>query len=178
MGDEPVLPSELITSVKHSMLHAIECDEIASEEDLEHLIRFMFEFSERDFFLYCPLSNGANQFVLDAEFRGVLTIELTEMRYYPHPNFQHDYVKIDRTEPLWDWEREVRETSPEFVRCTLKLTERWRRKLELQEALADQEEKKEPENPLILKPSMFGLGLDLPKALKWFQRWKNNNPKK
>lgn len=178
MDDEPVLLSELITSVKHSKLHAIECDEIASEEDLDHLIRFMFEFSERDFFLYCPLSNGANQFVLAAEVHGVLTIALTEMRYYRHPNFQRDYVKIDREEPLWDWEKEVRETAPEFMRCTLKLTERWRRKLELQEALADQEEKKEPESPLILKPGMFGLGLDLPKALKWWQRRKNNGPNK
>ena len=160
------------------MFHVIESDEIASEEDLDYLIRFMFEFSERDYFLFCPVSNGVNQFVLAAEIHGVLNISLTEMRYFPHTSFDHDYIKLDREERLWDWEKEVRETSPEFMRCTLKLTERWRRKLELHEALADQEANKEPASPLILKPGMFGIGLDLPIALKWWQRRKQNGPNK
>ncbi|MDW7772465.1 MAG: hypothetical protein SCH71_06185 [Desulfobulbaceae bacterium] len=178
MDDELSFPDHLITEVKRSMFHDIECTDIGSEEDLHNLVRMMFEFSERDFFLYCPASSGVNQMVLAAEVHGVLSIVRTEKCYYPHPNSKHDYVKIDRKEPLWDWEKEVRETAPEFLRCTLKLTDRWRRKLALKEALSEQEANKDEESPLILKPTMFGFGIDLQKALKWLKSRKKNGPNK
>ena len=169
-------PEELVTDVKKSYFYLLESSDITSEEDLDHLIRFMFEFSDRAFYLVSPVSQGCNHFVLSAEQHGVLNLVRTERHYYPHPNYKRDYIKIDKDPPVWDWEKEVKEKSPEHIRCTMELTERWRRKLELREALSETSEKESEESPLILKPNMFGIGLDLPTAAKWFKRKFGKSP--
>ncbi len=176
MDEELIFPKELSTDVKRSFFHVIECDDIESEEDLSHLVRVMFEFSDRKFYLFCLKSQGANSFILNAEQHGVINIKRTELQYYPRPNSDKNYIKIDKPVPIWEWEKEVRENSPEFIRCTIELSERWRRKLELKEALEDTTENKEDENPMILKPSMFGIGIDLHKAKKWLNRKFSKRP--
>lgn len=166
--EEERFPDHLITSLRRSQFHSIENGDIATEENLDQLINLMFHYPERDFYLFASKDSGVNHLVLSAEQLGVLRIEVTEMQYYPHPNYKHDWIKIDKPDPTWDWEKEVRENSPEFMRCTLKLTDRWRRKLDLQEALADSKSE-EGQNPFLLKPSFYGLGIDLPKAWKWLK---------
>lgn len=171
--EEICFPEGLATDVKRSQFYDIDNSDIATEDDLNQLVDLMFIFSEREFFLFGLKSQGANPLVLNAERHGVLYIERSETQYYPHPNFKSDWIKIDKPNPIWDWEKEVRETAPEYVRFTLKLTERWRRKMELREALSDSQES-EDKNPLLLKPSLFGFGVDLPKAWKYLkERWRN-----
>jgi hypothetical protein len=165
-------PEELATDVKPSQFYVIENSDIATEADLNRLIELMFLFPERDFFLYGLKEQGANHLVLSAEHHGVLRIERWETQYYPHPKYKRDWIRIDKPNPIWDWEKIVRETSPEFIRFTLKLTERWRRKTELQEALSESK-KPEDKSPLVLKPSFYGVGIDLPKAWRWLkEKWK------
>ena len=44
--------------------------------------------------------------------------------------------------------------------------------MELREALSESQQP-EDKNPLLLKPSFFGVGIDLPKAWKWLkEKWK------
>ncbi len=150
MDGELRFPEELSTDVKKSYFYLIESSDITSEEDLDHLIRLMFEFSDRAFYLVSPATQGTNHYVLSAEHHGVLKLVRTERQYYPHPNFKRDYIKIDKENPEWDWEKEVRENAPEHIRCTMELTERWRRKLELGEALSENRQKESDESPLIL----------------------------
>lgn len=170
--EEMRFPEELATDVKYSQCYVIENGDIATEDDLNQLVELMFLFPERDFYLFGLKEQGANHLVVGAEHHGVLRIERSETQFYPHPNFKRDWIKIDKPNPVWDWAKEVRETSPEFIRFTLKLTERWRRKMELREALSESQ-KPEDKNPLLLKLSFYGLGIDLPKAWKWLkEKWK------
>ncbi|NQY25825.1 MAG: hypothetical protein HRT92_01450 [Piscirickettsiaceae bacterium] len=168
MDKELKFPEELSTNVERSFFYTIENNDIKSDNDLSFLIRIMFEFSDRKFYLFCLKSQGASSYVINAEQHGVINIKRTELQYYPHPKFDHDYIKINKTNPAWGWEEEVIKDSPEFIRCTLELTERWKRKLELKEALDNTTDSEANGSPIILKPSIFGIGIDLPKALKWF----------
>jgi hypothetical protein len=171
MSEEELrFPEKLATDVKRSHFHVIENSDIATEESLNRLVELMFIFPERDFYLFGLKAQGANHLVVSAERHGVLRIERWETQYYPHPNFKRDWITIDKPDSVWDWEKEVRETSPEFIRFTLKLTERWRRKMELREALSELQ-KPDDKNPLLLKPSIYGVGIDLPKAWKWLKTW-------
>jgi hypothetical protein len=43
--------------------------------------------------------------------------------------------------------------------------------MELREALSELQ-KPDDKNPLLLKPSIYGVGIDLPKAWKWLKTWK------
>jgi hypothetical protein len=169
--EEMRFPEELATDVKRSQFHVSENSDIATEDNLNQVVELMFLLPDRDFYLFGLKEQGANHLVVSAEHHGVLRIERWETQYYPHPNFKRDWIKIDKPNPVWDWEKEVRETSPEFIRFTLKLTERWRRKMELREALSESQ-KPEDKNPLLLKPSFYGVGIDLPKAWKWLKKWK------
>jgi len=170
--EELRFPGELASDVKRSQFYVIENGDISTDEDLNRLVELMFEFPERSFYLFAPKGECENHLVVGAEHHGILRIERWETQYYPHPNFKRDWIKIDKPNPVWDWEKEVRASSPEYIRFTLKLTERWRRKLELREALAETE-KPEDTNPLVLKPSFYGIGIDLPKVWKWVtKKWR------
>ncbi|MDH3378860.1 MAG: hypothetical protein OEQ39_18190, partial [Gammaproteobacteria bacterium] len=114
MDEEIRFPEELATDVEKSYFYLIESSDITSEEDLENLIRLMFEFSDRAFYLVSPAASGANHFVLSAEQHGVLKLVRSERNYYPHPNFKRDYIKIG-VEPEWDWEKKVKENEPEHI---------------------------------------------------------------
>jgi hypothetical protein len=161
-------PEELATDVKLSQFYTIENSDIATEDDLDRLVELMFHYPERNFYLFGLKEQGANHIVVSAEQHGILRIERYETQYYAHPKFERDWVKIDKRNPKWDWEKNVIENSPEYIRFTLKLTERWRKKMELGEALSAAEPK-EDKNPLLLKPNFFGMGIDLPKAWDWLK---------
>ena len=70
----------------------------------------------------------------------------SERRYYKHPKFQRDYVRIvpNGEQYNWDWQRDVVEKGPEFSRVTLKLSARKRdemdawRKVQMEEHFRQQ----------------------------------------
>lgn len=97
-----IFPEELATDVRRSEFHVIENSDIASKEDLDRLVRLMFEYPERNYYLFAPKDHGANSLVLGAEKHGILRIDRVELRYFPHPNFERDYIKIDKPEPVWN----------------------------------------------------------------------------
>lgn len=69
-----------------------------------------------------------------------------ELRYYRHPKFERDFVQIlqPQNEYKWEWQEEVVEKGPEFMRTRLELSERKKRELEawqkvqLEESYRDQ----------------------------------------
>ena len=166
--EELRFPEGLATDVKRSKFYTIENTDISTEEDFNHLVELMFQYPERKFYIFGVKEQGANHLVVSAEQHGILLIERSETQYYAHPNFERDWVRIDKQSPKWDWEKEVIESAPEYIRFTLKLTERWRRKMDLNEALSATEAQAD-KNPLLLKPSFFGMGVDLPKAWNWIK---------
>ena len=168
--EELRFPEELLTDVERSQFHSIENSDIANENDLNHLVELIFLYPERDFYLFGLKEQGANHLVVTAEHHGVIRIVRSESQYYPHPNIERDWVKIDKQNPQFDWEKHAIENSPEYLRFTLKLTERWRRKLDLNEALSSSQVK-EDKNPLLLTPNIYGMGIDLPKTWNWLKSW-------
>ena len=58
--------------------------------------------------------------------------------YYHHPKFIRDYVFIHELTAAWDWEREVLSQGNMYFRHELKLSERARRELEMQQLIAMQ----------------------------------------
>jgi hypothetical protein len=65
---------------------------------------------------------------------------------------------------------QIPESSPdgvEYYRARLRLTERKRSEMEIRRHLQVAAQK--DRNPLILKPTFAGVGIDLPKAWKWLR---------
>jgi len=100
----------------------------------------------------------------------------TEFFYYRHPNFQRDYVKIvPRDAYAFEWEREVVEKGPMFMRTKLALTPRLRRKMEVEDKMAIEQKMQQgmkhahPEHPFVAKPALWGFGIDLHKAWPWLK---------
>jgi hypothetical protein len=133
-----VFPEELMEKVKVGKMYVLEADSILTEDDLQHLITLMFDYPERSFYFFEEKGSKRNTFIDKASQSGWILFEEYEQRYYPHPNFEHDYVKISKRdgEYNWDWEKEAVEKGPEFIRFTLRLSERKRREMEHQERIA------------------------------------------
>ena len=170
MGDSdeiPRFPGDLITHVKRTRFWVLENDDLVDEQDVSDLVARLYDYPEDDFYLFKQHDHGSNhqlQAAVDAE-----VISLSEWRcnYYPHPKFKRDYVQLDKHRLFWDWQIDVIENSPMFVRFELKLTAKARRALEHQQLIAAQ--KQVNSNPVELKPNFMGIGIDVYKALDWLR---------
>lgn len=132
--DVPVfLPPVPPTYAKKSYFHTIEDGDIQTEEDLQKLLRLMYDCPEHKFYLFAPKDKPASDVILGAERAGLLKFDIIEFHYYPHPNFKSDYVKIQERTIEFDWERDVLKTAPMHTRTTISLSEKGRRQFELQE---------------------------------------------
>lgn len=161
-------PDNLIAKVRRSRFYTIENEDIASKEDFDQLIKLMFDYPEIDFYLFSQKATGLNNLIIGGEKFGVLRIEYIEMQYYQHPNYRRDWIKIDKYQSFFEWEKDVLETSPEYFRCTLKLTDRWRRKIDLQEILA-QSKGSGKGGIFQWTPNFYGIGINIPNALKYLK---------
>jgi len=127
--EEATFPNIRPDSVQRSAQYDIRDTDIQSHEDLSLLIQLMFEFPERSFYLYSREDTGIKSKVLGASRTGDILIAISEHHFYEHPKFKDDFVRIRRGRTQFDWEVEVLEKSPAFVRHTLKLSERARQRL-------------------------------------------------
>ena len=164
-SEEPRFPDITPTHIVQSQFHVIEDDDIRSEEDLRQLLELMYEYPERAFYLFAAKDRGINHRIVSAERLGFVRYLSEEFFYFRHPKYQRDYVRILEHQIQWDWEREVFAKGPMFVRVSLGLTRKAERQFEHVEIAMKQKEK----NPLILKPTFFGMGIDLPKLWAWIR---------
>lgn len=144
----PVFPNIIPDQIDMSEFHIIEVDDVQSEEDLQHLITLMFNHPERDFYYFQKKDGPTNQYL----YKGDFIMNRTEFFFYKHPKFERDYIKISREGGQCDWEKEVIEKGPVFVRIKLELSGRKKRELEIYQKL--EMEKMIDSNPFELKPNL------------------------
>lgn len=144
----------------------VEDDDIGDEVEFEDLLKQMHDFAEHRFYYFCEHKKQFNRHLLAADRTGSLTFLRTENFYYRHPHYKRDYIKISES-PAFDWEREVREKGPMFSRTQLALTERERRRRDTAHLTPPSS------SPFVIKPSIYGIGIDIPAALKLLRtKWR------
>jgi hypothetical protein len=102
----------------------------------------MFEFPERHFYYFQEKDGPKNQFMISKDRAGDVSFAETEFFYYKRPNSKRSYIHLERHGGSYehDWEKEIVERGPMFMRTTLRLTERTRRELETIHRLELEEE--------------------------------------
>jgi hypothetical protein len=143
----PVFPF-VPDSIKESRFHVIEAGDLKTDADVSDLMKQMWLFPEEHFFHFYGHMGGPapDGVLLSARNRGDILMDESERRYYKHPKFQRDYVRIvpNGEQYNWDWQRDVVEKGPEFWRVTLKLSARKRdemdawRKVQMEEHFRQQ----------------------------------------
>jgi hypothetical protein len=137
--------------IKETRFQIIEAGDLKTDTDVAALIEEMWLQPEVDFYYFYGHTGGpsADRVLLGARQRGDILMDELERRYYKHPNFQRDYIRIvpHGENYKWDWEREVVDKGPEFWRVHLKLSARKRdeldawRKVQLEEHFREQARK-------------------------------------
>jgi hypothetical protein len=166
--DELRFPDIVPDSVRKTRVWIHENDDFRSEEELSELLGRMYDYPEDDFFLFTPKGGAISPLVGSALEAIVIVIVETKGHYYPHPKFKRDYVRIHDATAEWDWEREVLAKDDMYFRHYLKLSEKARRKFEMQQLIEMQ--KNANSNPIKLEPNFMGIGLDLRKAYTWLKQ--------
>ena len=155
----PILPSNY-ESIRGTNFYVIIDGKIATGEESERLLETMYNHEEARFYLYFQKNSGVSTFMLSAERASCIKFEITEMSYFPPPNFQRDFIKLNKEDPVWPWQDEVFENSPGYMRTILKLTQKTKRRLDRKDLVAELKD----ENPFLLQPNFFSVGVDLNKA--------------
>jgi len=166
----PTFPDILPSSMRETRVYKIEEGDIQTDEDLRQLVTEMYDHPERDFH-YFRQRVGAAVGPLDrAIAEGTILEDEAGFFWYPHPKYPHDYVHIEVRDGdyEWDWQKEVVERGPMFVRIKMKLPERKGRELEIKERI--EAERAVNANPLELRPNFMGIGVDLFKAIRWMRQ--------
>lgn len=162
-GDMPVFPEELMGSVETTFFWNIENAEVSTEEELEKLLRLMYDCPEHDFYLF--LQKGASKTsVLDGamSLRSDINVTQTDLRFYRRPDSaKGNFVRIRSDDSDIDRMREAAQTQ-EYIRFTIALSERKRRDMEVQQHL--DAHKAADRSPWMLQPNFNGIGIDLAKA--------------
>ncbi len=130
------------SKITHKEVLNIEEFDIKTEEEFKSLIHDMFEYPERDFYYFQEKGSPKNQLMLSKEEAGHISFAETEFFYYKHPKFKRDYIHLERhaDENGDEWEKEIIQKGPMFMRTTLRLPERTRRELEILRRLELEEE--------------------------------------
>lgn len=130
--DMPVFPDITPSSMTRSMMYVFEEFDIKTDEDFQGLIHQMFEYPDRDFYYYQEKDGPRNELMVTMERLGYILMEEIVFFYYRHPRYKRNFVHIEVHDGnyQWDWQREVVEKGPMFMRSKLRLTERTKRELE------------------------------------------------
>ncbi|UGY23556.1 hypothetical protein HU675_0037305 [Bradyrhizobium septentrionale] len=182
--DENTLPDVGLEGFKNGYFYAIETADFQTKEDFEKLLQYMHAFAERSFRYYWEQGTPLNQYFVTAERLGVIVYGEARSSFYRHPNYERDYVHIPQSPDgtyAFDWQEDVVEKGPMFFETTLALSERERRRRDV----ADLAKVSDP-SPLILRPALWGMGIDIPVAVRrlkssrvarWLSRaWSRRKP--
>jgi hypothetical protein len=125
----PVFPFKP-DSMKVNNFRVIESGDLKTDDDIGHLIYLLFREPECDFFYYYQDGGPIDSALQKAVNAGDILMRETEWRYFRHPKFKRDYIKIPKHDIKWEWEKEVAEKGPEFVKARLELSARKRTEIE------------------------------------------------
>jgi hypothetical protein len=96
-------------------------EDITSDEDVQDLILDIYHRPEVEFYYYQEYEKEINKYLSQACNSGKILMNYFEYFYYKHPNFS-DYVKIQKHNIKFDWEREVMESTPMFIKTRVLLS--------------------------------------------------------
>lgn len=163
-----VLPFEMFDKITQSKFYTIEVEDIKTENDLKTLVNLLFNYPEREFYYYQEKDGESNSVINNARDGNCILSNEWEFNFYRHPKYLKDFLKIEKRNDsyTWEWEQKVAEQNPMFIRFRLRLSEMKRRKLEIEEKIQVEKHSKST-NPLVLKPSLWGVGIDLEKTPRW-----------
>lgn len=130
-NDIPEFPNITPNKIIENKIYTFLLKNIKSEKDVNDILNLLYEYPERDFYLFIKRNNN-NQKNINLNNYGILTKE-KEFYYYKHPEIENDFVRI--SEPNFEWEEKVIQNNPMFIRVKLELSERVKRKLEVKEKL-------------------------------------------
>src|ERR1035437_9630748 len=116
--------------------HVFEANEVHSASNITQICRWIFNYPERKFYLFLIEGIKENRdLIYDIEKNGILA-PTTERHFYKHPsNHPKDFIRIHPNEIEFDWEKEIVQKEPEYIRLELNLSERKRRELEIEEKI-------------------------------------------
>ena len=119
----PVFPFEP-DEIKRSQFRVIEPSDMQSPQDVEALMRLMWQERECAFSYYMPKNGPGSAAMTQARHSGELLMEEMKRRYFRHPRYDRDYVHIpDRNGSYrWPWEKGVVEKGPEYWQVRLQLS--------------------------------------------------------
>ncbi|MDT5158840.1 MAG: hypothetical protein QOH51_3197 [Acidobacteriota bacterium] len=130
----PAFPNITPSKIRGSKLHAFENDDLKSEEDYQQLVLLMFRHPEREFYLYEEKDGDRNELLLAMEEIGEILFVESEFFFYRRPNSKAkgDFIHLERRggQFEYEWEKEIVEKEPMFIRTTLSLSNQKRRELE------------------------------------------------
>ncbi len=129
----PIFPNIIPSSIKMTKHREAEKGDFSTEEDLQTLILLLFHEPECEFFYFVEQGSPSDPLLSAAIARGDILVEESEFFYYRHPKIDHGYVHIDVRDGnyAWDWQRDVVEKGPMFIREKLKISARKRTELEI-----------------------------------------------
>ncbi|NIA23659.1 MAG: hypothetical protein GWP03_05840 [Proteobacteria bacterium] len=158
-------PDKIIISAEH----VFEAKEVRSVSNIAQICRWIFNYPERKFYLFLIEGIKENRdLIYNIEKNGILA-STTERHFYKHPSDQpKDFIRFHPNEIEFDWEREIVQKGPKYIRLELNLSERKRRELEIKEKMDT--EREADLNPLEIKPNFMGIGIDVNKALRWVKK--------
>jgi hypothetical protein len=96
--------------------------DITSDEDVQNLILDIYYRPEVEFYYYQEYGKERNKYLSQACNSGQILMNDFEYYYYKHPNFIQTYVKIQKHNIKFDWQREVRESTPMFIKTRVLLS--------------------------------------------------------
>jgi hypothetical protein len=170
-----VFPNFVPTKVTKRYVHVIENDDIVSTEDMDRLLNLLYEHEDHEFFLFysLDLTKSRNSLIQKSIEDGTISANTIENFYYRHPNFARDYILIHPNCYNFAWEKALVERGPMYTRVQLSLSQRARRRREMAEMRVEMSSSKPTSahpNPLILRPAIWGFGIDLPQLWLWLKQ--------
>ncbi len=127
MSDNPDIPefpfNHLIpTNIEKSYFRRIYYTDIEDENDLEFLIELLWREPHVRNYIFWPTFSPLTDFLLGAEKSNRLRFGPMESKWYAHPNYENDFVRIEI--PRFDWERDLVENAPMHWRVEVFITDR------------------------------------------------------
>jgi hypothetical protein len=153
---------------KQTTIHNFENAELTTKEQLEKLIKLMFDYPEREFYLFMEVGKKQNPRLKKAAEKNIILLNEVDCFYFKHPDIKNDYIKIPGKEIQNDWQKKIIQTRPKFIRITLKLTKKTQRELEI--SYKNFRDKQKLGNPFEFKPNFCDFGVDLENVWPWIKK--------
>ncbi|MCK5706471.1 MAG: hypothetical protein KAI43_02370 [Candidatus Aureabacteria bacterium] len=128
--DKEVFPFKPDSVKEHSM-HIFKDDDFNTDAQIYDIVRLMFEYPEREFYLFHNASIQLSSKIISAEKQNIILLNKVDCFYYEHPQKKKNYIKTSGNNSQIDWQKELIKNNQEYHRYTLKLTKKAKLDLEI-----------------------------------------------